>query len=667
MYSITTFSIFIIISAIVIAFTHHSVHVSATLKLPNHDSPSTPRSSPDLNKIIQLVNKLTLDISNEQSQKDLPFRSFPIQFAEQQGLFKSYIHMNNAGSDLKSTLLRRYAKIPDLNMFVTNFVVLAQIESQYLIENSKYRKQLSDVLEMSSLDIAIQAILSYHDNNFNASVPVYNFWPQRLLSNSKYYQAFPVNLVEPMTEFGSIEKYLEEVLKALHLDVLLEDIEDLAASFQFLAQAFHIPADYDDTSCNLALGSMLYKYIRNKNPNLYDKWNSKNSNIHSLFNVFEQFSYSPSSAKQVPPPSFNTILDSRSYYIFHNFLEQNPNIRLPMTWLMNTKQDRDRYPAVAQPFNVNNIDLSVLTNFLFGISSHAIHRNEFELNNHPMIQQMMLNASEIIRYALMNDIEMDRPDLSLVYYPSVYDFYWFISRTSFLLRNSQYSSNNVLSTISNTLYKSLTTYVTPKIIKLAQSTSNGNEYYWDDFLGDFKDKKYGEDRLFSTSLALSALLDTWTDEYSSSSNNNNENGIKQRRFNPNTPTHVKTLISGGIIYLQENLFAFLASHENAFFSGSVKGSNDYPYWYPSNYCEYLNGTKIRPVNQDDITSELIVGVEGIIEPSKLYDQMLKEKWFNMTVPTQFHGFANEGFPFWSSPALTFSMSQLVFSKWLNMN
>lgn len=441
---------------------------------------------------------------------------------------------------------------------------------------------------------------------------------------------------------------------------------------------------------------MLYKYIKNKNPNLYDKWNAKNSNIHALFNVFEQFSYHPSSAKQVPPPPFNTLLDSRSYYIFHQFLEQNPNLRLPMTWLMNTKQDRERYPAVAQPFNVNNIDLSVLTNFLFGISSHAIHRNDFELNNHPMIQQMMLNASEIIRCALMNDIEMDRPDLSLVYYPSVYDFYWFISRTSFLLRNSKYS-NSVLSTISNSLYKSLTTYVTPKIIKLAQSTENGkNEFYWDDFLGDFKDKKYGEDRLFSTSLALSALLDTWTDEYPVTTtrtaatrttqtterdhggkktttterdlyNNILQQEYRRRRYHPNTPNTVKELISGGILYLQENLFSFMASHENAFFSGSVKGSSDYPYWYPSNYCEYLNGTKIRPVNQDDITSELIVGVEGIIEPSKLYDQMLKEKWFNMSVPTQFHGFATEGFPFWSSPALTLSMSQLVFSKWLNMN
>lgn len=400
---------------------------------------------------------------------------------------------------------------------------------------------------------------------------------------------------------------------------------------------------------------MIFKYVKEENPSLYNKWISHNENIPQLFNTFEKFAYSLQYEKG---KDYNTILDPRSYYIFHSFFEKNQNIKLPMTWLMNTKQDIERYPAVAQPFNVNNIDLSVLCNFLFGVTSHTIHFNNFNLlNQHPILEQMLLNASEIIKFGLENEIELNRPDLSLVYYPSVYDFYWFISRTSYLLRNSNIFSNIILQKVSNNLYTCLMNQVTNNIIKLAQQ--DGQQYYWDDFLGDFPKKKLGEDRLFSTSLALSALLDTWTDEITPN------NIIGKRRWNPQTPSKVHSLIQGGILYLQENLFAWFASHENAFFSGSVKGSNDYPFWYPLNYAQYLNGTKIKPVNQDDITSELCVGVEGVIDSSE-YSQMLKQEWFNMSVPTSFKGFAEESFPFWSSPALTYSMAQLVFSKFINL-
>ena len=59
------------------------------------------------------------------------------------------------------------------------------------------------------------SLVLYHDGNFNKSTPVYNFWPQKLLSNSKYYQAYPVNIVEPLNEFGSMEKFLEAVSRLL--------------------------------------------------------------------------------------------------------------------------------------------------------------------------------------------------------------------------------------------------------------------------------------------------------------------------------------------------------------------------------------------------------------------------------------------------------------------
>jgi len=119
--------------------------------------------------------------------------------------------MNNGGADWESIILRRYFKILDINMFVTNFVVLTQIESQQLMENTKYAHKVTDIIDKDRLQMAVEAILSFHDDNFNQSVPVYNFWPQKIFPNSKYYQAYPVNLVEPLNEFENIEEYIDEV------------------------------------------------------------------------------------------------------------------------------------------------------------------------------------------------------------------------------------------------------------------------------------------------------------------------------------------------------------------------------------------------------------------------------------------------------------------------
>lgn len=46
---------------------------------------------------------------------------------------------------------------------------------------------------------------------------------------------------------------------------------------------------------------------------------------------------------------------------------------------------------------------------------------------------MVLDTVNLIEYAVKNIIKV-RPDLILVYYPSKYDFYWFVARTINLLK-----------------------------------------------------------------------------------------------------------------------------------------------------------------------------------------------------------------------------------------
>lgn len=79
---------------------------------------------------------------------------------------------------------------------------------------------------------------------------------------------------------------------------------------------------------------------------------------------------------------------------------------------------------------------------------------------------------------------------------------------------------------------------------LIQSSKIGNkgELYWSEFLGNFANKNRNEDSIFSTSLALNALLDTWTTRKG--------NNIK---YDTDLPLKVRETIKSGISYLQSHL------------------------------------------------------------------------------------------------------------------
>lgn len=48
---------------------------------------------------------------------------------------------------------------------------------------------------------------------------------------------------------------------------------------------------------------------------------------------------------------------------------------------------------------------------------------------------MVINSTNLLKWAIDNEIVLTRPDLSLTYYPSVYDFYWFVARLYNFLKN----------------------------------------------------------------------------------------------------------------------------------------------------------------------------------------------------------------------------------------
>ena len=89
------------------------------------------------------------------------------------------------------------------------------------------------------------------------------------------------------------------------------------------------------------------------------------------------------------------------------------------------------------PFNVNNVDVTVSANAIYGMTAASIDNvNNFGslFVDSPDLQQIYLNTTKFITWAINSNFS-GRPDLAQVYYPSRYNFLWYTSRTLFLLGN----------------------------------------------------------------------------------------------------------------------------------------------------------------------------------------------------------------------------------------
>ena len=79
------------------------------------------------------------------------------------------------------------------------------------------------------------------------------------------------------------------------------------------------------------------------------------------------------------------------------------------------------------PFNVNNVDASVCANVLFGLTFQILTA-QITIEELPELSDMITDITDFLVYVVEKRIEI-RPDITLVYYPSKYDFYWFLART----------------------------------------------------------------------------------------------------------------------------------------------------------------------------------------------------------------------------------------------
>ena len=110
------------------------------------------------------------------------------------------------------------------------------------------------------------------------------------------------------------------------------------------------------------------------------------------------------------------------------------------------------------PFNVNNVDATVAANALYGMVSRIQTSPEIYLPKlTPEIESLMWNTGLLLEYVLRTNQLEKRPDLVLLYYPPIYDFYWFTARLVKQLSSSSFKIPlpifEKLSTLLNTAIK----------------------------------------------------------------------------------------------------------------------------------------------------------------------------------------------------------------------
>lgn len=286
------------------------------------------------------------------------------------------------------------------------------------------------------------------------------------------------------------------------------------------------------------------------------------------------------------------------------------------------------------PFHTNNVDLTVNANSLFGLNSLLITLPEAEARKlfDAELRDLHKNVTSLLIYGIESGIVQNRPDLALVYYPSNYDFYWFVTRNIHALRTAKLEGRIHFKELEECLEKLEITMMKEGVEQLMNLSDRKTKglISWEGFLGNFANVTRNEDRMFSTAVTLNTLIDLFTVT-------KEVNDKKSREWVKHASAEIKTVIYEATAFLAIAAEMPDVSKLNAFFSGSIKGFTSLPYFYPANYDVFKNnGTKIdsATASASVINDQLIHAFLGTVEKEE-YEKMLSHTWFGVDTPTEF--------------------------------
>ncbi|PVD26733.1 hypothetical protein C0Q70_14411 [Pomacea canaliculata] len=599
----------------------------------------------------EVITQLAKKIEELQVKRDRPY-VFPIIWEQDRGLYPSEVRVNFVGSPVMSTA-RDLLSVFDNNMFASAWITIALLEGHHYASAPRPGDQ--------QLALTLDAIAEYHDKNRNYSNSVMTFWPQAFNDTFQNWQSMPENLLKAFGLFDVVPaKVVEEIMKLLGLESLEHFMESILSMEDSFKRAFHIPPDFDDTFVNIGLGALLTE-LASDFPDAASRWRSGNSNLSSALEALRQYAYRPFSNDS----NVNSI-DPRTYYYIRHFLSEahgrGEDIALVPTWVQNLQDAKDGYKrGVAMPFEINNVDVTVSANVVNGLTTAVLSGLlPADSLDEPLLKQVYVNTTAMI-VAQISDHLQERPDLELTYYPSAFEFYWFVARTLSVMETAMLNRTlpPAMQEVYPLLKAALETSMTQDVIAKAQQ--EGEEMiFFDDFLGDGdvdshnRSVVHAEDRLFTTAMAINALVTTWTTFDAA------KRTVSWKQY---VTAEVQDVVHKSARWLNANILKGTYKPNNVFFSGSFKGNSTIPFFYPCNRVEYLNGTRIDPRQQSLPTPPFICSMQGLV-PETDYQAMIDQKHFGFNTPTHFTTFndPNSYFPFWSSPAYTYATSMLALAR-----
>lgn len=624
-------------------------------------------------------------IRAEQWNDTIPCDFPAFQMGHEKGKFRNAVHFNYVGGEAEQ-LIRAFG-LEDNNMFVTSFVLEALFEGMLLAP---------DVAPPNDLSIsdAVNAIFSLKDKNLPADVPVFGFWPQLLINSSNpnlppSWEQWPINLAGGAAEGRSMDLWLKQVFTDLGLLNLWDDFGPQLAQWLFgIEILMQIPSDSDDTAVVLAL-QHFFNRVKHLVPNAYGMWNSSGYVPSKAFNEILAYSYCPAS-----PELDRNLIDPRTYFWSHEYFNNvtDPKACFVATWLQNisfaTKVALNQSSGPQMPLNVNNVDPTVCSNAVYSISTALLHGTEDASSWFTAdMKSLYLNTADFVHFALSTQPWQRRPDLETLYYPPVYNLVYFAARHARMLETylAEHNATTFPFPEIDVVYHALRlalegggmTYINMKVNSScwAEGEFPGNsDVCWDGFLGHAdtnalnQSTPHYQDRFFSTAMTLNGLIDAWTYQNGNTS-----------VWLPSTPANVTALVSGAAMYLHHALSRNDTSFDNAFFSGSGKYWEQYPFWYPQNVLYDVRTN--QSVDCANITLDYlgdnyyywIGGVSGAINDTE-FATLAGIGCAGISAPWWFSGYNGEfayhhpdgphghAWPFWSAPVMSHALALQGFAK-----
>jgi hypothetical protein len=628
------------------------VILSGTILLGVSDAKSTKHGKPQLGAD-PVISELLREIQSSQVKVNQPDYHPPLGWSKIKGSWPSEARFNFHGNPAFA-LIRDDAYAFDNDAFVTGWLM------QMLLETVRYANPVADATkELTKMtDDALHALNEYRDHNFANGSGLLGFFKQKYNASANLWYAFPDNL-NGLLEFGNETipwNAVIDILKQMHDEKDIQTIKFVIEMIGNTLYAFHLPSDFDDSFLNLGLGATL-KALQSKNilPSAFTTWQDNNAQITNLLDAAKKYAYRPFSSN-----TDENLIDPRSYFFLHTFIADSAKRGEPLalitTWAQNLSElKKEAAGGVHMPFNLNNVDLAVCANTVAGIVNAVLEEvSEPEKWFDDDLKNLLLNTSSIISHVIDSGLITQRPDIIILYYPSLFTFYWFVGRTVFSIENALQAGKTVpaeLKLVHDMLSNSLKSAATEDILSKVHHSGFG--VYFDDFLGNNDTDIFGgrvnnaRDRLYTTSMAVNALIRAWTfyDEKTG-----------HLFYKKDVPTKVLTVLFEATTFLRRFILTREYSLMNDFFSGSYKGLDTLNLWYPANYKKFANGTDI-PEDDSGYDSDLFyatVGVSGVIDEATYTDMVYNQEHFGRKTPLNMTSYnaPNNFFPFWSSASLT---------------